>query len=106
MAKGYSVSRRINAPAERVWSLLTDAARYRDWNKAVVSIDGDGMPLGLFNGERTYLLAERDGVTDFSMTEAFTGPMSGLMFRAIPDMTESFNVFADSLKRAAEAGPA
>jgi uncharacterized protein YndB with AHSA1/START domain len=41
MAKGYHVSRRINAPVDRVWSLLTNASRYREWNRAVVSIDGD-----------------------------------------------------------------
>ncbi len=110
MAKGYHVSRRIDAPAERVWGLLTDASTYRDWNRAVVSIEGtialgntislvsivnpkrvftlkitdvarpnrlvwsDGMPLGLFKGERTYRLDERDGATEFSMTEQFSHP--------------------------------
>src|ERR1700675_4940035 len=40
MATGYHVSRRINAPADRVWEILTDTAKYRDWNRAVVSIEG------------------------------------------------------------------
>jgi uncharacterized protein YndB with AHSA1/START domain len=40
MATGYHVSRRINASADRVWALLTDAASYRDWNRAVVGIEG------------------------------------------------------------------
>lgn len=138
IATRYHVSRRINAPADRVWSLLTDAASYRDWNGAVLSIDGtiakgntislvsvvnpkrtfklritemarpnrlvwsDGMPLGLFKGERTYRLDERDGATDFSMTEEFRGLLAGVLTKAIPDMTESFNLFADSLKTAAE----
>jgi uncharacterized protein YndB with AHSA1/START domain len=31
MAKGYHVSRRIDAPADRVWGLLTDSSSYRDW---------------------------------------------------------------------------
>lgn len=142
MAKGYHVSRRIDAPAERVWGLLTDASSYRDWNRAVVSIEGtialgntislvsivnpkrvftlkitdvappnrlvwsDAMALGLFKGERTYRLDERDGATEFSMTEQFTGLLSGLITRAIPDMTDSFNQFADSLKSAAEVNPA
>lgn len=138
MAKGYHVSRRIDAPADRVWGLLTDSSSYRDWNSAVVSIEGtialgntislvsivnptrvftlkitdvarpnrlvwsDGMPLGLFKGERTYRLDEQDGATEFSMTEQFSGLLSGLITRAIPDLTDSFNLFADSLKSAAE----
>jgi uncharacterized protein YndB with AHSA1/START domain len=66
----------------------------------------DGMPLGLFTGERTYLVQPRVGVTQFEMTEAYTGLLAGLFTKAIPDLTESFNLFADSLKRAAEATPA
>ncbi len=63
----------------------------------------DGMPLGLFTGERTYLLEPREGVIHFEMTEEYTGLLSGLFTKAIPDLTESFNLFADSLKTAAEA---
>ena len=139
MTSRYHVERRIDAPPERVWALLTDASTYRDWNRAVVSIDGtiapgntislvsianpkrtfrlritemsapnrlvwrDGMPLGLFTGERTYLVQPRAGVTHFEMTEVFTGLLAGVFTRAIPDLTESFNLFADSLKSAAEA---
>ena len=141
MATSYHVSRRINAPADRVWEILTDTSTYRDWNRAVVSIEGtidlgntislvsivnpertfrlhitemsrphrlvwsDGMPLGLFKGERTYRLDERDGATEFSMTEAFSGLLAGAFTKAIPDLTESFNLFADSLKTVAEARP-
>ena len=63
----------------------------------------DGMPLGLFTGERTYVVEPREGVTHFEMTEEYTGLLSGLFTKAIPDLTASFNVFADSLKTAAEA---
>jgi len=63
----------------------------------------DGMPLGLFKGERTYRLDERDGATEFSMTEVFSGLLAGVFTKAIPDLTDSFNLFADSLKAAAEA---
>lgn len=45
----------------------------------------DGMPLGLFRGVRTYLLEERDGATEFSMTEVFSRPLSGLITKAIPE---------------------
>jgi hypothetical protein len=62
----------------------------------------NGMPLGLFKGERTYRLVERDGATEFSMTEDFTGLLAGLVSRSVPDMTESFSQFADGLKAAAE----
>jgi hypothetical protein len=63
----------------------------------------DGMPLGLFKGERTFLLEPSGGGTQFTMTEEYTGLMSGLIFKSIPDLTESFNQFADGLKSAAEA---
>ena len=139
MTTRYTVSRRIDAEPEKVWALLADASSYRQWNRAVVSIEGriaagetvslvsianpkrsfrlqvteltaptrmvwrDGMPLGLFTGERTYLVEPREGVTHFEMTEEYTGLLAGVFTKAIPDLTESFNVFADSLKAAAEA---
>ena len=139
MTSRYHVERRIDASPERVWALLTDASSYRDWNRAVVSIDGtiaagstislvsvanpkrifklhvtemtapnrmvwrDGMPLGLFKGERTYLVQPREGVTHFEMTEVYTGLLAPVFTKAIPDLTDSFNRFADSLKSAAEA---
>ena len=139
MATRYQVERRIDAPPERVWGFLADASSYRDWNRAVLSIEGtiatgntislvstanpkrtfklritamaapnrmvwsDGMPLGLFSGVRTYLVEPREGVTHFEMTEEYSGLLSGLFTKAIPDLTESFNLFADSLKTIAEA---
>lgn len=39
------------------------------------------------------------------MTELLSGPLSGLITRTIPDMTDSFNQFGDGLKTAAEATP-
>lgn len=63
----------------------------------------DGMPLGLFKGVRTYQLIEQGDSTEFSMTEEFSGLLSGHITKAIPDMTESFNQFANGLKAAAEA---
>ncbi len=64
----------------------------------------DGMPLGLFSGVRTYRLVPRGPVTEFSMEEVFSGLMAPLITRTIPDMTDSFEQFADGLKGAAEAG--
>lgn len=62
-----------------------------------------GMPLRLFSGVRTYQLAPQDGDTVFSVTEEFSGPLSGLIVRSIPDLTDSFDQLADGLKAAAEA---
>lgn len=63
----------------------------------------DGMPLGMFKGVRTFPLAEVDGATEFTMSESFSGPLSGLITKMIPDMADNFNEFADCLKFTAEA---
>jgi len=64
----------------------------------------NGMPLGLFRGVRTYeLRPTSDGGTEFSMVEAFSGPLAPMITKAIPDLTESFQQWADGLKRASEA---
>ncbi|MFN0155546.1 MAG: SRPBCC family protein [Gaiella sp.] len=63
----------------------------------------DGMPLGLFKGVRTYRLTPSGDQTEFSMEEVFSGLMAPLITKAIPDMTDSFNQFADGLKAGAEA---
>jgi hypothetical protein len=139
MTTCYHVTRLIDAPAQAVWDLLTNASSYADWNPAVISIEGpiaagssirlvsivnpkrtftlkvtemqqprhmvwaDGMPLGLFKGVRTYSLADRGTGTEFAMTEQYSGLLAGLITRTIPDMTESFDQFADGLKQAAES---
>jgi hypothetical protein len=61
-----------------------------------------GMPLGLFKGERTYTLTPTDEGVEFKMREEFTGPMSGLITRSIPDLQPAFDEFASALKRRAE----
>ena len=137
----YSVTRDIDAPADRVWALLTDASGYSTWNPTIVSLDGsiaegntialvstvnpkrtfklnvsdmkapesmvwsDGMPLGLFKGVRTFTLEEGDGRgTTFTMEEVYSGLLEPLISKSIPDMTQSFEDFADGLKQAAESG--
>jgi len=139
MSTSYSVTRSIDAPAERIWVLLTDVEEQQRWNTTIVSMEGeiveggtvklvssvnakrtfslavsdvsapnrmtwsDGMPLGLFRGVRTFELDERDGATRFTMTETYSGILSGLISRSIPDMTQTFSDYADALKAAAEA---
>ncbi|MEZ4236473.1 MAG: SRPBCC domain-containing protein [Myxococcota bacterium] len=135
--KDFSVTRRIDAPPERVWAILTDASRYPEWEPGMERIDGQivdggditlhvkyskrpfplqvgawdaprgmtwssGMPLGLFRGERRFTLAPNaDGTTTFTMREQFTGLLSPLIGRAIPDLQPMFEQFADGLAAAA-----
>jgi hypothetical protein len=67
---------------------------------------GGGMPLGLFTGTRTFLIEAEGAGCRFSMTEVYTGLMSGLIFKSIPNLNDSFKQFAESLKTAAESDPA
>src|SRR5688572_2869149 len=63
-----------------------------------------GMPLGLFTGTRTYTLTEQPGGSvRFDMREDYTGPLAGLITRAIPDLGPSFTRFAQGLKQRAES---
>lgn len=62
-----------------------------------------GMPLGLFKGVRTFTLTDhKNGLVEFRMQEEFSGLMSPLIVRSMPDLTESFEQFAKSLKTKAE----
>jgi hypothetical protein len=62
-----------------------------------------GMPLGLFKGVRTYTLAPSGDAVEFHMREVFSGPMSKLIEKSIPDMQPAFDEFASALKQRAEA---
>ncbi len=62
-----------------------------------------GMPMGLFKGERTFTLTPKgDGATEFAMSEVFSGPLLFLIGRTIPDLSPSFEDFANGLKARAE----
>ncbi|MCA9917076.1 MAG: SRPBCC domain-containing protein [Anaerolineales bacterium] len=62
-----------------------------------------GMPLGLFKGERTFMLApQADGTTQFTTREQFSGLLLPIIGRTIPDLSESFQNFAQGLKKRAE----
>jgi hypothetical protein len=74
-----------------------------------------GMPLGLFKGERTFTLRPGgEGETEFVLrvpsvstwllTEEYSGPMLGLIWRSMPDLGPSFEKFARGLKQRAEHG--
>lgn len=63
-----------------------------------------GIPFGLFKGVRTFTLTGGNkGYVEFRMQEVFSGLMSPLIVRSMPDLTESFEQFATSLKAKAES---
>jgi hypothetical protein len=62
-----------------------------------------GMPLGLFKGVRTFTISSRDGGSHFHMREEFTGPLLKLIWKSMPDLSASFQQFADGLKAEAES---
>lgn len=62
-----------------------------------------GMPLGLFKGVRTFSLHPKDdGSIEFTLKEAFSGPLLPLFARSLPDMTKPFQDFVTGLKARAE----
>ena len=56
-----------------------------------------GMPMGLFRGSRQFNLTPVGRGTDFHMREEYTGPMLGLIWPSMPDLSPSFEKFADGL---------
>ena len=63
-----------------------------------------GMPLGLFRGERSFTLEDReDGSCEFTMHEDFTGLLAPLITRSMPDLQPTFDAFCEALKARAEA---
>jgi hypothetical protein len=97
MEPGGSIKLVSIASPERTFSL-----RVTSMQAPVSMVWSDGMPFGLFRGVRTYRLDPAGNGTSFSMTEEFTGPLAGLISKSIPDLTDSFDTFADGLKAAAE----
>ena len=62
-----------------------------------------GLPLNLFRGDRTITLTPKpDGTTEFKMREVFSGFLSLIMNRMIPDLTDSFKAYAEALKQKCE----
>jgi hypothetical protein len=64
-----------------------------------------GAPLAfMFKGERTFTLSSAaDGEVQFEMREVFSGLLSPLITKSIPDMQPAFAEFAACLKRRAES---
>ena len=75
------------APPERIWALLTDAARYPSWNPAVLSIDGRiaaGEKIALraaVNPKRTFTLRVGDVQANRGMVWSSGMPLG--LFRGV-----------------------
>lgn len=64
-----------------------------------------GMPLGLFNGERTYELQDNGSAgVAFVLREDYSGLLAPLITKSIPDLQPAFDEFAACLRARAE-GP-
>ncbi|MEN0000521.1 MAG: SRPBCC domain-containing protein [Pseudomonadota bacterium] len=90
----------------KLWS---EAAPKTAFSLSVASMDPPkemvwkgGMPLGLFVGTRVFSLETIQTGCKFTMQEDFTGLLSGLITRSMPDLTPSFTKFAHTLKSEAE----
>jgi hypothetical protein len=89
--------------------LTTPAAPKRTFTPKVTKLDAhremewsDGMA-PMFKGVRTFTLtAKESGVTEFAMTEVFSGLMLPLIKGSLPDFQSYFEAYADDLRRAAE----
>lgn len=90
----------------KLWS---EIAPNRAFSLKVEAFDGPskmvwrgGMPFGLFTGTRTFKLTPSAERTSFHMREVFTGPMSNMITKSMPDLTPTFVKFAQALKSKAE----
>ena len=99
IAPGESVTVRVKANPGRAFPVKV--SEFVPPKKMVWS---GGMPLGLFKGERTFTLTPQPGGTvEFSMREEFTGLLSPLISKSIPDLQPAFDEFAAALQKKAES---
>ena len=127
-----SISVNIEADAAILWALLTNAADFPRWNSTVISISGkiqNGETIELKStldekrtfklkikefvpnqrlvwgdpmGSRVYSLEKAGKGTQFTMSEKIGGPLFPLFANMIPSFDESFEKFAEDLKKEAE----
>src|SRR6185503_13912943 len=71
----YRVGTNIAAPPEKVWAIITDAAKYPEWNSTVISIDGT-----IAKGERVELKAKIDPKRTFGLTVSTFDPAQKLVW--------------------------
>ena len=127
-----SIRVEIKADAAIVWGLLTNASDYPRWNSTVISIEGKIAPgekiqlksildpkrtfklkvkemeerkrlvWGDGQGNRVYAISNGNGTVVFSMTEKIGGLMFPMYAKMIPPFDQSFEQFANDLKRESE----
>ena len=56
----------------------------------------------MFKGVRTYTFETKNGGTDFSMSEVYTGLMLPMIAGSLPDFRPVFEQYAQDLKQEAE----
>lgn len=64
-----------------------------------------GLPLGLFTGRRYLTVTPRAAGAEFRMLVRMSGPLAGLMVRAVGDRQAEIDAFSAALKARVEAGP-
>lgn len=74
--KSFACRTTIRATPERIWAILTDAARYPAWNPTVTSIDGRIAP-----GERIAVHVTLNPGRAFPVTVAEFEPPSRMVWR-------------------------
>ena len=75
MAKRYAVRRSIEAPADRVWRLLTAADQYTRWNPTVLSLEGR-----IAAGEKIKLVSTANPKRAFALTVSDVAPGSSMVW--------------------------
>jgi uncharacterized protein YndB with AHSA1/START domain len=97
------------APGEKI-TVRSVAAPGRAFPVRVTTFDAPGrlvvtggMPLGLFRGGvRTYTIDQAEGGCRFTRREEYSGPLTGLIWRSMPDLGPSLRQFAEGLKQRVE----
>lgn len=98
------------APQEKL-TIYSTLASNRTFNVVVSEFEphkkmvwSSGMPLGLFDGKRTFTLeAVGDNQTKITTQEVFKGLLLPLFGRTIPDMNPVFETFCNDLKKHVES---
>jgi hypothetical protein len=74
--KTFATTIVINASPPRVWSILTDLARYPDWNPTVSAVEGR-----IATGERVTLRARINPGRSFPLTVTVVDPHRRMVWR-------------------------
>ncbi len=61
-----------------------------------------GLPLGLFTGVCTFTLEPQSGMTHLRVKEEFTGPLRGLLWKAMPDARQPLIDYVNAVRKRSE----